>query len=198
MKAIIFDFDGVIHDTFETVYKTAVKVFGKDLTRENYRNFFDGNIYEREEIKKEVDKKFFKLQRKAFECLKIEENIKNNLEKLFKKYPLFIVSSNQEETLDVYFRNNKFDHIFKKILGVETHKSKVEKFKYLFEKYNLKAKDCVFVTDTLGDILEGHKVGLRTIAVDFGFHRRERLEKGKPLKIVSSFDEILEAIEDIK
>jgi len=77
------------------------------------------------------------------------------------------------------------------------NKSKVEKFKYLFKKYKLKPEDCIFITDTLGDILEGNKVGVRTIAVDFGFHKRDRLEKGKPFKIVSSFDEILKVIGDM-
>jgi phosphoglycolate phosphatase-like HAD superfamily hydrolase len=77
---------------------------------------------------------------------------------------------------------------------METHRSKVEKFKYLFDKYKIEADECVFVSDTLGDVLEGHKVGVKTIAVDFGFHKKDRLEKGKPYKIVSSFEEILQVI----
>ena len=40
-------------------------------------------------------------------------------------------------------------------------------------------------------------VGVKTIAVDFGFHERERLEKGNPFKIVSSFDEMLKVIENM-
>ncbi len=34
MKAIIFDFDGVIHDTYELAYQINVEVLGKDLTHE--------------------------------------------------------------------------------------------------------------------------------------------------------------------
>jgi len=83
---------------------------------------------------------------------------------------------------------------FTEVLGVDFHKSKVEKFKYLFQKYDLKPEEILFVTDTLGDILEANKVHVRTIAVDFGFHDRERLEKGKPFKIISGFTEMLEVI----
>lgn len=194
MKTIIFDFDGVIHDTFELAYKINTKLFGEGLTEEKYRDFFNGNIFECTETTKKDNDNFFELQNEAFKYLKIDENIKKNLEKLSKKYLLFIVSSNQEEALNTYFQNNNFIHIFKEILGAETNESKVEKFKYLFQKYNLKVEDCIFVTDTLGDILEGNKVGVRTIAVDFGFHKRDRLKKGKPFKIVSSFDEILKAV----
>jgi beta-phosphoglucomutase-like phosphatase (HAD superfamily) len=34
MKTIIFDFDGVIHDTFELAYEINVGIFGKNLTKE--------------------------------------------------------------------------------------------------------------------------------------------------------------------
>lgn len=39
-KAIIFDFDGVIHDTFELAYKVNVEILGESLTKEKYRDFF--------------------------------------------------------------------------------------------------------------------------------------------------------------
>ncbi|MEI7890498.1 MAG: HAD-IA family hydrolase [bacterium] len=201
MKAIIFDFDGVIHDTYEMAYQIDRESSGGDLTREQHRDFFSGNIFERvvvdeEKAKTQIDK-FYELQKEAFKYLKIDENIKNNLEQLSKDHILFVVSSNWEETLNTYFQNNNFTHIFKEVLGAETHRSKVEKFKLLFEKYNLNVNDCVFVTDTLGDILEGNKVGVKTIAVDFGFHERDRLEKGSPFKIVSSFDEVVGTIRSI-
>jgi len=195
MKAIIFDFDGVIHNTYDLAYKINVGIFGEKLTEDKYRDFFNGNIFKNKDLKKKDNDDYFKLQNEAFKYLKIDENIKNNLEKLHEKYALFIISSNQEEALNTYFQNNKFTHIFKEIMGAETHQSKVEKFKYLFEKYKLNMNDCVFVTDTLGDILEGNKAGIKTIAVDFGFHKRDRLEKGNPFKIVSSFDDVVREIE---
>jgi HAD superfamily hydrolase (TIGR01509 family) len=198
MKAIIFDFDGVIHDTYELCYRLNLEVTGKDLTREQHKDFFNGNLFEKVVVDAEKEKaeseRFYKLQNEAYKYLKTDENIKTNLEKLSEELLLFIISSNQEEALDNYFQNNKFAHLFKEILGAETHKSKVEKFKYLFEKYNLKAEDCIFVTDTLGDIIEGNKAGVKTIAVDFGFHKRDRLEKGNPFKIVSSFEEIMKIV----
>ncbi|MFH1662293.1 MAG: HAD hydrolase-like protein [Candidatus Falkowbacteria bacterium] len=195
MKIIIFDFDGVIHDTFELAYKINVDIFGENFTRDQYRDFFNGNIFEKTKTKD--NDKFFEAQNEAFKYLKIDDGIRKNLEKLYESNSLFIISSNQKVALDIYFNNNNFINIFKEVLGSEMHQSKVEKFKYLFEKYNSSAEDCIFITDTLGDILEGNKVGVKTIAVDFGFHERHRLEKGNPFKIVSSFDEILEVINSI-
>ena len=135
MKAIIFDFDGVIHDT----YALAYEIFGKGLSEEKFKDFFNGNFLEREinDNQKAIDETSYQIQNEAFKYLKIDENIRKNLEKLSKNNTLFIVSSNREEALNIYFKNNNFIHIFKEILGAETNLSKVEKFKYLFEEYNI-------------------------------------------------------------
>ena len=45
--------------------------------------------------------------------------------------------------------------------------------------------------------LEANEVGIGTIAVDFGYHERERLQKGNPLKIISRFEELIETVKNI-
>jgi phosphoglycolate phosphatase-like HAD superfamily hydrolase len=187
----------VIHDTFELAYKISLETLEGEMTRDEYRDLFNGNIYESSKIMKKGAGDFFEKQNKAFEHLRIEKNIKQFLKELYDKYSLFIISSNQEKALNTYFQNNNFINIFKEVLGMETDRSKIEKFKTVLEKQKLKPDECIFVTDTLGDILEANKVGIKTIAVDFGFHCRERLEKGKPFKIISDFNEVEEILKDL-
>ncbi|MDO8592641.1 MAG: HAD family hydrolase [bacterium] len=194
-KAVIFDFDGVIHDTLQLAYKINLKIY-KNISLEEYKDFFNGNVYEHKKVTVAATEKFFAAQNREFKKLVIKEHIKEGLEKLKKDYKLFIVSSNMGKTLDNYFKNNKLTHIFTEILGRDFHESKVEKFRHLMKKYCLAKKDCLFVTDTLGDILEANKIKLKTIAVDYGFHGRERLRRGKPLKIISDFKELLPAVKD--
>ncbi len=193
MKTIIFDFDGVIHDTFETAFSIHKKLF-PDSAREEYKDFFNGNIFTQiEKISDDEQKvrdEFRALEHEAFKELQIEREIRYELEKLAKEYQLHIISSNTLKNLTMYFENNNFTNIFDNILAEETHKSKLIKFEMLLRKNNLDKSECIFITDTLGDILEANKAGIRTIAVDFGFHERERLEKGNPWKIVSDFKEI--------
>jgi len=38
-------------------------------------------------------------------------------------------------------------------------------------------------------------VGIKTIAVDFGYHEKERLQKGNPMKIISNFNELISVVE---
>ncbi len=197
VEAIIFDFDGVIHDTFELAYSINRSISKVKITKEEYKDFFNGNIYDRKEISEEHSTNFFREQNKAFEYLRIEKRVKLFLEDFSKNYPLFVISSNQECALNLYLNNNNLNNIFTEVLGQETHRSKVEKFNLIFRKHNLISDKCVFVTDTLGDILEANKVNVKTIAVDFGFHQRDRLEKGNPFKIVSILEEIPKIVNEL-
>lgn len=194
MKSIIFDFDGVIHDTFELAYRINSRIEKDKLSRDQYREIFMGNIYNHKIITPEKSQKFFALQNNSFKYLKLEKEMEDFLEKINKDYNLFIISSNQEQALNYFFQSNNFTHIFKEVLGQETHQSKIKKFELIFDKYNFTAEDSLFITDTLGDILEGHKVGIRTIAVDFGFHSKTTLLKGKPFKIVSDLQTLEQSI----
>jgi phosphoglycolate phosphatase len=198
IKAIIFDFDGVIHDTFELAYTISEKI-RPGISREEYRSFFEGNLF-KALSKRDFDKRdtrFREMEFKAFKELKLEKKIRKILLKLSKKYELYIISSNSIKNLNLYFENNNFTDVFKDILAYEAHTSKVKKFEMLFSKYNLNSDSCIFVTDTLGDILEAKKAGVKSIACTFGFHERDRLEKGKPYRIISNFNEIIPIIKEL-
>jgi HAD superfamily hydrolase (TIGR01509 family) len=193
IKSIIFDFDGVIHDTFDLAY--GVNKLVSNLTVEEYKDMFNGNLYAHPTVTLENENKYFAISSKLFNDLVIEEQTKAELLKLKDRFDLFIVSSNNEESLNAYLGNNGIMHVFKRVLGKETHRSKVEKFKILMDEHGVTKDNSIFVTDTLGDILEANKLGLTTIAVDYGFHERERLEKGNPHRIISDFNEVLVVVE---
>ncbi|MCF7861407.1 HAD hydrolase-like protein [Candidatus Woesearchaeota archaeon] len=188
IKAVLFDFDGVIHDSIKITYDINRRVI-PELTLDEYKDFFNGNLYANKKVTREASEQYFKLQHDIYKTLKVEEDIKSELHSLNKNHDLFIVSSNIEHTMNVYFRNNNI-MVFREVLGTNTHKSKKEKIKMIIDKYKYDSDECIFVTDTLGDIIEANEAGIKTIAVDFGFHDRERLKKGNPVVIVSHFRDI--------
>ena len=196
IKALIFDFDGVIHDTLEMAYRIN-QIIMPGLSPEEYKDFFNGNIYKHKKITPEISERYFELQKKEFEKLEIEKEIKQELIQLKERFSLFILTSNKEEALNNYFENNDMIHIFKDVLGLETHASKVEKFNMILKRYDLEKDEYLFITDTLGDILEANKVSIKCIAVDSGFHEKERLEKGSPLRIISKLSDLSKALDDI-
>jgi len=196
IKNIIFDFDGVIHDTYD-IALSINKNLDPTYTEEDLINHFKGNL--REGKKKMINAStFFEMQEKEFEKLIIDESIKKELLRLNKDYNFYIITSNSENTLKRYLDRNNLSDLFIEVLGYETHRLKAEKFKMLIKNSGLSKESCIFVTDTLGDIIEANQVEIKTIAVDFGFHSKEVLEEGKPFKIISDFSQIGSILEEMR
>lgn len=60
----------------------------------------------------------------------------------------------------------------------------------IMSKFNAKPEDCIFVTDTVGDINEAKKLNIDAIGVTWGLHSREILEEAKPLAIIDTIEEL--------
>lgn len=193
IKAIILDFDGVVHNTFDFHRKKIAEFSGVLLSENDFRKIHNGNFFKNENKQlKDIDWLAYRDFIYESQCkLRTEDSIKDTLLKLGKIVDLFIVSSGGKENIFDYLRNNNIAEVFKEVLGLESHRSKIDKFIYLFQKYSLNSDNCIFVTDTLGDILEANKLNIRTIAVDYGFHPKETLNMGKPCEIISDLSEIL-------
>jgi phosphoglycolate phosphatase-like HAD superfamily hydrolase len=189
LRAIVFDFDGVIHNTFEFHRQRIAKFTGHILSPEEFKGMHDGNFYNNKYGNTNWDKyKDFIADDLA--RLKIEPQIKESLTLLHNTYNLFIITSGGEQNILRYCIANGMSHVFTRIMGFETDKSKVKKFRMIFEEYHLSNKDTLFITDTLGDIQEASQINVPTIAVDYGYHSRKHLSEGRPIKIISEFSEI--------
>jgi HAD superfamily hydrolase (TIGR01509 family) len=198
IKLIMFDFDGVIDNNYNLNFELCSKKF-LNITVEEHKKQYDGNVHlEREKLKeRDTGFDFLKCLSDSRKDRKIEENTKDTLIKLAKDFKLGIISSCHEYGIKDYLKNNKIEDLFSFLYGLETHKLKTHKFKKVLNEFNLKEDECIFITDTLGDILEANEVGINTVAVDFGYHERERLQKGNPLKIISRFEELIDTIKKI-
>lgn len=199
IKAIIFDFDGVIHNTFSLHLRNFNKfVKNGDLSAEEYRALHDGNIHT---LKKSLDKikdiNFTFYRESIFEeytAQKITAEVNAALQVLAKNYQFFIVSSAGEKILNGYLVSNSINNLFSEVLGVETDNSKKIKFQMILDNYQLQKNEVIFITDTLGDILEANEADIKTIAIDSGFHDRARLAPGRPMAFISSLREVSDII----
>ncbi|MCA9488132.1 MAG: HAD family hydrolase [Nanoarchaeota archaeon] len=196
LKAIIFDFDGVLFDDYEEHYQAYKKRY-KDMTRKLHSKAYEGNILEAKENLLKIKNKSF-VVKNFLQGILMKKGIRKEALRFLKKnkkdYSYFIVTAASEDFINYYLLRKKLTNLFKMIMGKESGKYKVDKMKKFLKENKLKKNEVVFVTDTLGDIKEAKKVGIKTIAIDFGFHKRKILEKGNPYKIVSSFKELEEVI----
>lgn len=191
LKHLILDFDGVMADTFDINWP-IVKEGDDSNTMEDFLAHHDGNVYATPRIKFEQEH-FWEEYRKRLTPGHLEKALEP-LQRLGQRYALYIVSSTSENIIKEILKLAGLSPLFVSVLGQETHRSKVEKFKILMTQYGLTSENSLFVTDTLGDIREANELELKTIAVTFGFHPRERLALGEPFKIVDSWQEIEETI----
>ncbi|MCA9459771.1 MAG: HAD family hydrolase [Nanoarchaeota archaeon] len=199
MKAIIFDFDGVISDSFEFHLNKIREFSNFNLSEQVYIDMHNGNFFNNvpEAIKnvKWLEYRDFIYHEQA--NLEIKKSIIDVILELNNRYDLYIISSGGCKNISDNLVNNGLISIFKEVLGMESNSSKEKKFHFIFEKYALNCDDCLFVTDTLGDILEANNVGVKTVAVDFGFHSKENLLKGEPYKIISDMDVLIKILDEM-
>ncbi len=192
MKALIFDFDWVIHDTFEFHRNKIEEYFEIDFSKQDLKDLSNWSIFSNTNGKMEnADWDWYtNYIYSEYSVLEIDKKIKNTILELSKNYSLHIISSGWTRNVTEYLKNNQIHHAFGDILCYEFHKSKIAKFEHIFSKHKLNSNECLFVTDTLWDILEANEVWVKTIAVDFGYHDKELLETWKPHKIISNFPEL--------
>ncbi len=198
LKVILFDFDGVIDNNYELHYELMEKTY-TGISREEHRVLFEGNI--KQEIAKIQDRNTGFDLPTPFSAAKMDAvtplDKKEILERLSKKYTLGIITSARENPINVYLENNGMSGFFSFVRGIESGVLKSEKISKVLEEYKISPSEAVMITDTLGDILEAAEVGVPSIGFDGGYHERERLQKGNPFSVVSSFSELSEAIDEL-
>ncbi|MDO8444266.1 MAG: HAD hydrolase-like protein [bacterium] len=201
-KFVLFDFDGVIADSFETAFG-AYSEINPRITKEYYRSRFEGNVNDWDDPDKiHLDKKkdetaFFEKYWPRFGAeVKLFPGIKAVLASLAEKYKLVIISSTLTSQIEGFLKKNRLDSFFAEVWGNDIHTSKVEKIKMVFEKFNISPDDCVFITDTLGDVREADETGVGAIGVTWGFHNDETLLRDKSFGLVHKPSELPGIISD--
>ncbi len=197
--AFAFDFDGVIINEYQKHYQLSRKQI-INLTEDEFKKLFYGNIHlEREKLRDRDTgfdvKESFNEHKKQ---VQVQARIKKILKDISEEYTLGIISSAKESGILECLQNNDLNGIFSFVFGFETHSQKEEKFKLVLDQFKIKPNQIIFITDTLGDILEAKSQGIQSIAVDFGYHSKIDLEKGNPLKIIHSFSDIFRTLHSLK
>ncbi len=199
---VLFDFDGVIADSFKTAFEVHKSVF-PDMTEDDYRQITERNVNDwnwRARLEKAGHSgsyDFFEhYLPRAEKEVKIFEGMEEVIKKLHQEYELFIVSSNLTRAIKDFMQKHGLISCFMKIMGNDVHVSKVEKIRMVFSEYGTGPMHCVFVTDTLGDAREAQQLNVGSIGVAWGFNKPERLEAGNVFKIVEYPTDIQPAIRE--
>lgn len=214
-KAVIFDLDGTLADSLESIWYCANYAIGTcgypEIPLEKYKLFVgdgaDTLIKRCLAYSGDLDGEFFEkafLQYKMFfkeHCMyhvKPYEGIKELLDGLKEAGTKIAVFSNKphERTVDVVetlFGPGYFDEI----LGQTEDRAKKphpDGVFYLAEKLGVDMQDIVYVGDTSTDMMTGKNAGARTIGVLWGFRDRAELEKYNADVIIDKPADILSQV----
>jgi phosphoglycolate phosphatase len=197
----LFDFDGVLVDSLD-LYAEAVKRslegIGMPIVRnkEEFLTLFDGNYYE-SLAKRGVELAAYGdaikevLPRIDYGAMKPFDGLIPVLATLQKDHLLVVISSNGYRTIRTMLDRFGFAPYFREILGADFLFSKKEKIAYALKKYGISGERAFYIGDTSGDIQEARAAGVRSVAVTWGWHNRERLVAAEPDFIVDTPEELL-------
>lgn len=203
IKLLIFDYDGVLFDTkkiaFNIVKDCCKKFLKENMDEQNFIELFKSNFYEAmrkkgvsqadvEKIKKYAIKELNKKQ------LHVHSGIRSAVKKLSKTHTLAVISSNYDEVMRKNLKKAGILDDFHFILGTEEGEDKKQKIRILLKQTKISKAESLFVTDTVGDIKEAKKAGIKTMAVTWGFHNKEMLKKAKPDFIAEKSSRIVEEL----
>jgi len=200
-KLVIFDFDGVLVNTLEFSYAIH-KEKNPSLTWNKFQDFSNGNFIDAINNVESggnyiIPHDFKEKYQNNIEKINIHETLHKSITSLSKEYQIAIVSSTYTYLIENFLNKENLRKYFSDILGTDVDRSKIIKINSLLNKYDVLPKDAVFITDSLGDILEGNVCGVKSIGVTWGIHGKENLEKGNPVSIIDNPLELLDIIENV-
>lgn len=204
IKAVIVDFDGVLADSFRSLYRLNAFAFrrvGFPLSEDDYRRLFNGNIHKQLKM-------LIRDEDKIQECLEIKKKrfgdyygkvrlfpfSRTLVRSLAGRFRMAVVSSTEARFVGGMLRKCGLNRYFEAILGSRAE-SKIEEMRRAMIAINSTPRSTALITDTAGDIRVGKSIGLETIAVSWGFHDKQQLRKLRPSGVFSNYMELLDYLE---
>ena len=205
-KIIIFDFDGTIADTLETIavmYNKIASDFNcKPVSFEEKEKFRSMKTHE---FLKECNITVLLLPVLA---IRIKAELKHEIQNIkpiegmigaLKQirnsgYSIGVMSSNSVENINVFLKHNQILEIFDFVHSGKNIFGKDKVILRLLRKYKLKRNQVIYVGDETRDVEALRKIKVPIIAVSWGFNSHLVLQKQNPNALIDNPSELLPEI----
>jgi len=206
MSAIIFDFDGTIVDSFETIIQIFYELTGRhdSLPPDEIERLRGMTLLAAaEELRVQRWRMPFLLMQgrrrmtKRMKEIKLHEDMTETIQKLHAEgHQLFIVSSNSRKNIVEYLEHHNLTVEFVEIYGNAGLLDKAHILKKVLKRNKLDANDAWYIGDEVRDIVGAHHAGVKIMAVTWGFNTAEILNKHNPNQLITTPTEIIRFLEE--
>ncbi|WP_311202006.1 HAD family hydrolase [Aquibacillus koreensis] len=205
LDSIIFDLDGTLWDSRNTIVNAWNKVVSREkqletpITTDDLKQVM-GLPYDEVGRRLLPDLEQDKQQKVLNACCEMEneylrryggdlyETVEESLKLLFEKYQLYIVSNCQDGYIEAFYTYHKLEKYFQDYENPgRTGLSKAENIKLVMERNAL--SDPIYVGDTKGDQQAAKEVGIPFVYASYGFGKVNRCDL-----VIHKFDQLLELV----
>jgi phosphoglycolate phosphatase len=203
---IIFDFDGTIADSFDSVVKIFEHLTGnKHMTTQDIDELRKFPL--REVAKKlgvSVWKAPFLLYRGRYlmtaqiKHLHTFRELPGVIDLLHEEgHELFVLTSNSTRNVKKFLKQHHLYNKFVEVRGGVGLFGKGKAITKLLKRNSLEIKDCVYIGDETRDITSAKEIGMRVISVSWGFADRDSLLKHEPTAVADKPEDIVRILEEL-
>ncbi|VVB79314.1 Pyrophosphatase PpaX [uncultured archaeon] len=209
IKAIFFDFDGTISDSYDLIYGNALKFFselGYKVDKKELRAKLGekmSTVLTEMKLKEDVNKikmQFYSYLMNSVDHAKLNLCVPiRPLKELSKKYPLTIISNSQTGLTIKCAKKLGVINLFDKIYGAEVFTTKDDLMKKLFKKMNIKPYEAIYIGDRFSDVRYAKSAGCWAVAIHnkCSWSSRKLILKEKPDFIIKDFNGLKRVVERI-
>jgi phosphoglycolate phosphatase len=195
IKAVIFDFDGTIADSFEifvlsleTILKRPKPLSSQEIN--DSRKLSLREIIKRLEVKKwQFPLLVLKGKReisKHMDQVEVFKGMPEALEELSNAgYEIYILSTNTDNNIDNFLKKYQIKKYVKRVYADIGLRGKAKSLRKLRKREGLTNTDCIYVGDETRDIEAAQKADVKCVAVSWGYSAPEALETYKPDALVN-------------
>jgi phosphoglycolate phosphatase-like HAD superfamily hydrolase len=206
MKTVILDFDGTIADSFGLIVRIAHHMIHRtelvtpeEIVRLRKLRLID--VARELRIPKWRWPLLIMQGRKEMGRHIDQVQLFGGLDRAIKQlhsqgYQLFIVSSNSTLNVRKFLALQGLEEYFSDVYGGVGLTGKARVLRKTVQRNNLNIEDCVYVGDEPRDIEGAHEVGMRCIAVAWGFNTAKLLKEHKPLAVVDTPEALVQVIHE--
>ncbi len=116
------------------------------------------------------------------------------IEGLAARHSLAVVSASTASVIRKVLARNGLERSFDAVVGGDTRGPKSEKIERLVAQGGWSAPGSLMVGDAVSDVREARLAGVQSVAVGWGWHPRERLQREAPTHFVSHPEELLDLL----